>query len=280
VGTLVEPRAELALARAAVEPDEEGAGREAAEGVESGHGDETTWHRKPESAIGGSGHGLVSPRETGKLAVSPHSQPDPRRQEDRSGPAMSTEEESGGHEITRLLQAAREGAPGALDRLVPLVYDDLRRVAGRQLGHEFVERTLNPTALVHEAYLKLARGGALAATDRAHFLAIAARAMRQVLVDQARERKAAKRGGGDWDRTTLTDGAWVAEFRPDELLALEEALEELEPRQRQVVEYRFFGGMEDKEIATVLGVSERTVHRDWVKARAWLYRRYYGEPAT
>ena len=159
---------------------------------------------------------------------------------------MTTAEEPGRHEITRLLQAAREGVPGALDRLVPMVYDDLRRVAQRQLGYEHVERTLNPTALVHEAYLKLARGGALAATDRAHFLAIAARAMRQVLVDQARERKAAKRGGGEWERTTLTDGVWVAEFGPDELLALEEALQELEPRQRQVVEYRFFGGMEEQ----------------------------------
>jgi RNA polymerase sigma factor (TIGR02999 family) len=99
--------------------------------------------------------------------------------------------------------------------------------------------------------------------------------MRQVLVDQARERKAAKRGGGDWERTTLTDGAWVGEFQPDELLALDEAMQELDPRQRQVVEYRFFGGMGEREIADVLGVSERTVHRDWMKARAWLYHRLY-----
>ena len=182
-------------------------------------------------------------------------------------------------EVTRLLQAARAGEPAALDRLLPLVYEDLRRLARRQLGREHGDRTLNPTGLVHEAYLKLG-GGAPVAADRAHFLAIAARAMRQVLVDQARERKAAKRGGGAWERTTLTDGVWVGDFQPDELLALDDALAELEPRQRQVVECRFFGGMEEHEIAAALGISERTVHRDWVKARAWLYRRFNPEPTT
>jgi RNA polymerase sigma factor (TIGR02999 family) len=185
-------------------------------------------------------------------------------------------------EVTRLLQAAHEGEANALERLLPLVYDDLRRLARRQLGYEYVERTLNPTALVHESYLKLGRP-AMAARDRAHFFAIAARAMRQVLVDQARDRKAAKRGGGEWERTTLTDGAWAAEFDPDGVLAIGEALERLEPRQRQVVECRFFGGMEEQEIAAALGVSERTVHRDWIKARAWLYRYFYpdqNEPAS
>jgi RNA polymerase sigma factor (TIGR02999 family) len=179
-------------------------------------------------------------------------------------------------EVTRLLQAAHQGEANALERLLPLVYEDLRRLARRQLGYEYVERTLNPTALVHESYLKLGRA-AMAAHDRAHFLAIAARAMRQVLVDQARDRKAAKRGGGAWDRTTLTDGAWVGEFDPDNMLALDDALGKLEPRQRQVVECRFFGGMEEQEIAVALGVSERTVHRDWIKARAWLYRYFYPE---
>jgi RNA polymerase sigma factor (TIGR02999 family) len=101
--------------------------------------------------------------------------------------------------------------------------------------------------------------------------------MRQVLVDHARERKAAKRGGGAWKRTTLTDGAGVREFDTDELLSLDEALAALPPRQREVVECRFFGGMEEREIAAALGVSERTVHRDWTKARAWLYRQLYPE---
>jgi len=182
-------------------------------------------------------------------------------------------------EVTRLLRAAHEGEPAALEHLVPLVYDDLRRLARRALGQEYGERTLNATALVHESYLKLG-GVGLVARDRAHFLAIAARAMRQVLVDHARDRRAAKRGGGSWERTTLTDGAWVSEFDPDGVLALEEALAKLEPRQRQVVECRFFGGMEEQEIAAALGVSERTVHRDWMKARAWLYRYFHPEPTA
>jgi RNA polymerase sigma factor (TIGR02999 family) len=182
-------------------------------------------------------------------------------------------------EVTQLLRAARRGEPAALEQLVSLVYEDLRRLAGRQLQHEYGERTLNATALVHESYLKLG-GAAMVARDRAHFLAIAARAMRRVLVDQARDRKAAKRGGGAWERATLTDGAWVGEFDLDGMLALDEALTELEPRQRQVVECRFFGGMEEREIAAALGVSERTVHRDWMKARAWLYRYFYSEPTA
>jgi len=181
-------------------------------------------------------------------------------------------------EVTRLLNAARQGESVALERLLPLVYDDLRRLARRQLGREYAERTINPTALVHESYLKLG-GGAMLAHDRAHFLALAARAMRQVLVDRARDRKAAKRGGGAWERTTLTDGAWVGEFGADRMLELDEALATLEPRQRQVVECRFFGGMEEREIAEALDISERTVHRDWLKARAYLYRHFYPEPA-
>jgi RNA polymerase sigma factor (TIGR02999 family) len=184
-----------------------------------------------------------------------------------------------GGEVTRLLRAGRSGDAAALDRLVPLVYEDLRRLAQRQLAHEYGERTLNATALVHESYLKLG-SGALLASDRPHFLAIAARAMRQVLVDHARDRKAAKRGGGEWERTTLTDGAWSTEFDTDGMLALDEALAELEPRQRQVVECRFFAGMEEQEIASALGVSERTVHRDWVKARAWLHRYFFPEPTA
>jgi RNA polymerase sigma factor (TIGR02999 family) len=182
-------------------------------------------------------------------------------------------------EVTRLLQAAHEGEPAALERLIPLVYEDLRRLARRQLDREHGERSLNATALVHESYLKLG-GAGMVASDRSHFLAIAARAMRQVLVDHARDRKAAKRGGGSWESTTLTDGAWVREFDPDGMLALEEALTQLEPRQRQVVECRFFGGMEEREIAAALGVSERTVHRDWMKARAWLHRYFFPEPTA
>jgi RNA polymerase sigma factor (TIGR02999 family) len=181
-------------------------------------------------------------------------------------------------EVTRLLHAARGGDGEALARIVPLIYDDLRVLARRQLRREFGERTMHPTSLVHEAYLKLSNGAALHAADRAHFFAIAARAMRQVLVDDARRRSAGKRAA-EWERTTLGDQAWPAELNADEMLALDEAIDALEPRQRQVVECRFFGGMEEQEIAAVLGVTERTVRRDWVKARAWLYRSLYGAPA-
>jgi RNA polymerase sigma factor (TIGR02999 family) len=173
-------------------------------------------------------------------------------------------------EVTQLLRAARGGDASAFDRVVPLVYEDLRRLARRQLGRGFGPRTVRPTELVHEAYVKLAVGGAQA-VDRSHFLAIAARAMRQVLIDDARHHQAAKRGGG-WKRATLSGNHWVSDLDVDELLTLNDALQELEPRQRQVVECRFFGGMEDSEIAEALGIADRTVRRDWVKARAWLYR--------
>jgi RNA polymerase sigma factor (TIGR02999 family) len=177
-------------------------------------------------------------------------------------------------EVTRLLEAAEAGDPEALDRLVPLIYEDLRRVAHRQLDREGGGHTLQTTALIHEAYLKLAGSGSVSAASRAHFLAIAARAMRQVLVDYARRRKAAKRGRGVIS-VTLGDEPQPADTSAEDLLALDEALEQLDPRQRQVIECRFFGGMEEKDIAAALGVSERTVRRDWVKARAWLYQSLY-----
>lgn len=185
-------------------------------------------------------------------------------------------EAAGPGEVTRLLKAVRAGDREALDRLLPLVYDELRGLARAQLGRERGPRTLQATALVHEAYVKLSAGAGarLNPEDRAHFFAIAARAMRQVLVDRARRRKSAKRGG-DWLPTTLSDGHAVVELDADELLALDDALEELEARPRQVVELRFFGGLEEEEIAEVLEVSARTVRRDWVKARARLYRRLY-----
>jgi len=188
---------------------------------------------------------------------------------------MDTGQGAGRGDVTRLLAQVRAGERDALDRLLPLVYDELRQLARRQLRRERGDHTLHPTALVHEAYLKLA-GSGFDAADRAHLLAIAARAMRQVLVDHARRHNAAKRGGG-WQRTTLHDGVRLIEFRADELLALDRALEQLDERQRRVVEYRFFGGMEEKEIAAALGISESTVRREWVRARAWLYRTLYDE---
>jgi RNA polymerase sigma factor (TIGR02999 family) len=192
-----------------------------------------------------------------------------------------THPDAGAGEVTRLLAAARAGDAGALERLVPLVYAELHARAERALRLEAPGHTLAPTDLVHEAYLRLA-GGRLPAGDRHQFLGIAARVMRQVLVDHARRRLASKRGG-EWVRTTLGEGPARWGLDPAELLALDDALAGLEPRQREVVELRFFAGLDEREIAGALGLTERTVRRDWVKARAWLYRALYGdaeEPAT
>ncbi|MGH7555756.1 MAG: ECF-type sigma factor, partial [Longimicrobiales bacterium] len=154
------------------------------------------------------------------------------------------------------------------------LYDELRRIARRELRRERVRSTLQPTGLVHEVYIKLAAGSGIQASDRPHFMAIAARAMRQVLVDHARRRRSNKRGG-DWAITTLKDNAQIVELRTDELISLDRALEVLDERQRQVVECRFFAGLQEDETAAALGVSVRTVRRDWLRARAWLYRELY-----
>ena len=177
-------------------------------------------------------------------------------------------------EVTRLLHAARDGDATAMDRIIQLVYDDLCAIAARQLRREPFQRTTQPASLVHEAYMKLANGAALHAGDRAHFLALAARAMRQVLVEHARRRSAAKRR--PMELASLGDDVWATPVSPEEILTLNDAIDQLEPRQRQVVECRFFGGLEEREIAATLGVDERTVRRDWVKARAWLYQALYG----
>lgn len=177
-------------------------------------------------------------------------------------------------EVTQLLRSARSGDSNAVDRVVPLVYSELRSLAERHLRRERAGHTLTPTALVHEAYFKLSAGASLNAGDRSHLLALASRAMRQVLVDHARKVMTHKRGGG-WHATTLTDSPAPMSLAPEDVLALDTALDALDERQRKVVECRFFGGMEETEIAEALGVSERTVRRDWVKARAWLYRTLY-----
>jgi RNA polymerase sigma factor (TIGR02999 family) len=189
---------------------------------------------------------------------------------ERRAKALSPVEATGADDVTPALASERANERAELDRLLPLLYDDLKRLARRLLARERGSRTIQPTTLVHEAYLKLA-GSAPRAADRAHLLAIAAHAMRQVLVDRARERRAAKRGP-DWIRTTLNDGVSATELDAEGLIALDDALERLEPRQRQVVECRFFAGLDDAEIAEALGVTTRTVRRDWVKARAWLNR--------
>jgi len=180
-------------------------------------------------------------------------------------------------EVTRLLGALRGGDDAALDRLFPLVHDDLRTIAARLLRHEAPGHTLQPTDLVHEAYLRLAGGPSATPEDRAHFLAIAARAMRHLLVDHARRRRAAKRGGGA-SPVRITNEQVGVDLSFDELLALDDALDRLgalDPRLRQVVECRFFGGLTEPETAQALGVTTRTVQRDWARARAWLYSELY-----
>ena len=193
---------------------------------------------------------------------------------------MRQGEETTAEEVTVLLRNARDGDRGAFDQLLPKVYGELRRVAERQLWRERQGHTLRATALVHEVYLKLVDQAQVEWQGRAHFLAVSARAMRQILIDHAR-RKAAEKRGGDWERTTLGAGDGVAvEMSMEDLLSLDKALDNLEaldPRLRRVVEYRFFGGMTEQQIAEVLEVTTRTVQRDWVKARAWLYKELYPE---
>lgn len=184
------------------------------------------------------------------------------------------------HAVTEALGALRAGEPDAMDRLVPLVYDDLARIAHRQLGLEGAGHTLSTTALVHEAYLRLVDQTRAQWADRAQFFGVAAHAMRRVLVDHARRHRALRRGGAQKRVVSLEalDGddaaSLAADERADVLLALDEALERLErldPRQAKVVECRFFGGLTEEETAEALGVTARTIARDWVKARGWLY---------
>ena len=168
--------------------------------------------------------------------------------------------------------------PSTTDTLVPLVYEELKRLARRQLRAGSRD-TLCTTDLVHEAFLKLSPGGRPSAWDnRAHFFGAAARAMRQVLVDFARRRGAGKRGG-DWRAVSLNDSTGALELQLDDLLALDAALDELDrvsPRLRRLVELRFFAGLPTDEVAELLGVTGRTVERDWLKARLFLLERLHG----
>jgi len=184
----------------------------------------------------------------------------------------------GSHEITRLLLAWSEGDGEALDRLAPLVYAELRRLAKSYMRKERAGHTLQTTALINEAYLRLIDAGQVEWQNRAHFFGVAACAMRQILVAMARERGCEKRGGGA--RQVSLDEAMVIDAGPDEdLVALDEALEALarfDARKAQVVEMRFFGGLTEAEIAATLDVSSETVRRDWRLARSWLRRKLSG----
>ena len=176
------------------------------------------------------------------------------------------------HEITQLLTAWREGDQTALDRLMPLVYGELRRLAHQHMRREMSPHVLQTTALVNEAYLRLVDQTPVQFENRTHFFAIAARLMRQILVDDARRRKAAKRGGG-MIQIALDDASDIVQHQAANVLALDEALKTLtqkDPRQGEIVELRFFGGLSIEETAEVLKVSPGTVMRDWTFARAWL----------
>ena len=171
--------------------------------------------------------------------------------------------------------------PDATERLVPLLYDELRSIAAGLMANERRAITLQPTALVHEAYLRLLGNGRAEWQSRAHFLGAAAQAMRRILVDHARARTALKRGG-PLDRITLGDGDLTYETDPEEMLALERALTELQAKDAEmarVVELRYFGGLTVEETAEVLGSSERTIQRQWSGARAWLRRALGGARA-
>jgi RNA polymerase sigma factor (TIGR02999 family) len=176
--------------------------------------------------------------------------------------------------ITQLIEQARGGDRQALEQVVPLVYAELRRIAARYLRRERAGHSLQATALVHDAYLRLLKDEDLSFQNRAHFLGIAARSMRQILVEHARARDAAKRGG-ERRRVTLDESVAAGEPRDIDLLALDAALERLaerDPQHARIVELRFFGGLTNEETAEALDVSPATVKRAWAVARAWLFR--------
>jgi RNA polymerase sigma factor (TIGR02999 family) len=175
-------------------------------------------------------------------------------------------------DVTTLLSAWREGDPAALDKLIPIVYDDLRRVAARYMRTEQTGHTLQTTALVHEAYVRLIKEQDRTWVNRAHFFAVAAQIMRNLLVDHARAASRSKRGG-DKVQVSLDDAPELITIDPEQLVTLDDALNRLadrDPRASRVVELRYFVGLNNEEVAGVLGISEKTVKRDWVAAKAWL----------
>jgi RNA polymerase sigma factor (TIGR02999 family) len=174
------------------------------------------------------------------------------------------------NDVTRILSAVKRGDARAAEQLLPLVYDELRRLAAAKMARERPDHTLDATALVHEAYLRLV--GDQAYADRRHFFRVAAEAMRQILIDRARQHRRA-RHGGDRQRVPLTQIGPVVEAEPDELLALDEALDRfsvVDPIKAELVKLRYFGGLSEHEAAEALGLSRATASRYWTYARAWL----------
>jgi RNA polymerase sigma factor (TIGR02999 family) len=177
-------------------------------------------------------------------------------------------------QVSKLLQDWRDGDREALDALLPLVYEELRRLAHHYLRNERPGHTLQSAALVHEAYFRLVGQDLPELESRAHFFAVAAQLMRQILVDYARRRRASKRGGGVY-MLTLEDAVALPQRKNVDVVALDDALNtmaEVDPRQSRVVELRFFAGLSLEETSKVMGIATATVQRDWTAARAWLHR--------
>ena len=186
------------------------------------------------------------------------------------------------HQITQLLAEWSDGNQSALDELYPLVYEELHRLARRYMSRERKGHTLQTTALINEAYVRLVDQKNVQWANRSHFFAISAQIMRRILIDHARRHAYAKRGGGA-HQVSLEEAATVVPDQSQELLRLDEALKslaEMDPRRSQVVELRYFGGLNNEEIADVLHISENTVTRDWNMARAWLYQQLTGSGAN
>jgi RNA polymerase sigma factor (TIGR02999 family) len=179
------------------------------------------------------------------------------------------------NEVTQILLDWSQGDQAAPARLMPLVYEELRELARHHLRHERTDHTLQPTALVHEAYVRLLGSEKMGGQGRSHFFGAAARAMRRILIEHARAAAAEKRGGGEARKIYLDETAELAQPEPLDVLELDEALNNLaehHARQGEVVELKFFGGLNTREISEVLGVSEKTVVRDWQFAKLWLCR--------
>jgi RNA polymerase sigma-70 factor (ECF subfamily) len=186
------------------------------------------------------------------------------------------------HQITQLLAEWSEGNQSALDELYPLVYKELHRLARRYMSRERKGHTLQTTALINEAYVRLVDQRNVRWANRSHFFAISAQIMRRILIDHARRHAYAKRGGGA-QQVSLEEAATVTPDLSSELVRLDEALKslaEMDARRSQVVELRYFGGLNNEEIAEILKVSENTVTRDWNMARAWLYQQLTGSAAN
>lgn len=179
-------------------------------------------------------------------------------------------------DVTLLLQRWQQGDPKSLDQLLPLVYADLRGLAAKSLRQNLGHETLQPTALINEVFLRLLNAAHLEITDRSHLFSMAARLMRQVLVDRARAQQRTKRGGGEWLKLDFAEAWDLPSEDASGLIAMHEALEQLahlDVRMAEIVELRYFAGLAVTEVATLLGVEERTVYRQWAMARSWLRQR-------